>query len=44
MKKSTMFLLGVVAIVIILIASIGGSYNGLVTKSEKVDKELSNID
>ena len=44
MKKSTMVLLGVVAIVIIIIASIGGSYNGLVAKKEKVDRELSNID
>ena len=44
MKKSTVVLLGVVAIVVLIIASIGGSYNGLVAKKEKADRELSNID
>lgn len=44
MKKSTMIILGVVAVVVLLVVMLGGSYNSLVTKSEKVDKELANID
>lgn len=43
MKKSTMFLLGVVAVIVLLVAMLGGKYNSLVDKSEKVDKEYSNI-
>lgn len=44
MKKSTMIILGVIAIVVVICAMIGGKYNSLVSKEEKVDKELSNID
>ena len=44
MKKSTMILLGVVAVIVIIISMLGGSYNSLVEKSEKVDKQLANVD
>lgn len=44
MKKSTMIILGVVAVVILVIAMLAGSYNSLVSKEEKVDKELANVD
>lgn len=44
MKKSTMIILGVVAVVILIIAMLAGSYNSLVSKEEKVDKELANVD
>lgn len=44
MKKSTMILLGVLAVTVIIISMLGGSYNSLVTKQEQVDKELANID
>lgn len=43
MKKSMTILLGVVAVVILAVAMLGGSYNSLVSKEEKVDKEFSNI-
>lgn len=43
MKKSTMIILGVVAVVFLVIAMLAGSYNSLVSKEEKVDKEFSNI-
>lgn len=43
MKKSTMIILGVVAVIILVVAMLGGSYNSLVSKEEKVDKEYSNI-
>ena len=41
MKKSTIIILAIVAIVIIMIIS---SYNGIVTKSEEVDNKFSAID
>lgn len=44
MKKSTMILLGVVAVIVIIISMLGGSYNSLVEKSENVDKQLANVD
>lgn len=44
MKKSTIIILSVVAVIILLVAMLGGTYNSLVSKSEKVDKELANID
>ena len=44
MKKSTMIILGVITAVILVIAMLGGKYNSLVEKSEKIDKELANID
>ncbi len=44
MKKSTMIIFGVVAVVILVIAMLAGSYNSLVSKEEKVDKELANVD
>ncbi len=43
MKKSTMIILGVVAVIILVIAMFAGSYNSLVDKNEKVDKEYANI-
>lgn len=43
MKKGTIIILSVVAVIILLVAMLGGKYNSLVDKSEKVDKEYSNI-
>lgn len=43
MKKSTMIILGVVAVVIIVVAMLGGSYNSLVSKEEKVDQTYADI-
>lgn len=43
MKKSTMVIFGVIAVIVIVGAMIGGSYNSLVSKEEKVEKEFSNI-
>lgn len=44
MKKSSIILISVVAIVVIIAIFLVGSYNGLVSKSEAVDRELSNLD
>ena len=38
-----MFILGIVAVVILVVAMLAGSYNSLVAKEEKVEKEFSNI-
>lgn len=43
MKKSTMIILGVIAAIVIIGAIVGGNYNSLVSKREKVEKEFSNI-
>jgi len=43
MKKGTIIILSVVAVIILLVSMLGGSYNSLVSKEEKVDKEYSNI-
>ena len=43
MKKSSMILLGVVAVIILLVAMLGGSYNSLVSKEEKVDQRYADI-
>ena len=44
MKKSNIILITVIAIIAIIVMFIVGSYNGLVSKSEAVDTELSNLD
>ena len=44
MKKSSTVIIIVVAVVFLIIMFLGGSYNSLVSKSEKVDKELANVD
>ncbi len=44
MKKSTIILIIVVVIVLILLFSVIGSYNSLVSKSEKVETAYSQID
>ena len=44
MKKSTMVIIGVVAVLVVLVLALIGSYNGMVTKRENVDTELSNLD
>jgi len=43
MKKSTIIILSIVAVIILVVAMLGGSYNSLISKEEKVDKEFSNI-
>lgn len=44
MKKSNIILITVIAIIAIIVIFLVGSYNGLVSKSEAVDTELSNLD
>ena len=44
MKKSNIILITVIAIIAIIVMFLEGSYNGLVSKSEAVDTELSNLD
>lgn len=44
MKKSSIILISVIAIVAIIVIFLVGSYNGLVKKSETVDTNLSNLD
>lgn len=44
MKKSSIILISIIAIVVIIAIFLVGSYNGLVSKSEAVDRELSNLD
>lgn len=43
MKKSTIALLVVIGVIAILVMSLIGSYNGLVSKKEAVTKEYSNL-
>lgn len=43
MKKSTMILLGVLAVIILVVAMLGGSYNSLVSKEEKVTQKYADI-
>lgn len=44
MKKSSIILISIIAIVVIIAIFLVGSYNGLVSKSEAVDKSFSNLD
>lgn len=44
MKKSSIILISIIAIVVIIAIFLVGSYNGLVSKSEAVDRGLSNLD
>ena len=44
MKKSSIILLSVVAVIAILVFSLIGSYNGLVSKKEVVTQKLSDLD
>ncbi len=44
MKKSSIILISIIAIVVIIAIFLVGSYNGLVSKSEAVDTGLSNLD
>ena len=44
MKKSTIILLSVLAVLAIMLLSLIGTYNGLVSKKETIDKEYSNLD
>lgn len=44
MKKSTIILISVLAVLAIILFSIVGTYNGLVSKKEAVTKEYSNLD
>ena len=44
MKKSTIILISVIAIIAILVLGLVGTYNGLVQKSEAVESSFSNID
>lgn len=44
MKKSSIILISVIAIVVIIIVMAIGGYNGIVSKQEKVDSSLSNLD
>lgn len=44
MKKSSIILISIIAVVVIIAIFLVGSYNGLVSKSEAVDRGLSNLD
>lgn len=44
MKKSSIILISIIAIIAIIIIFLIGSYNGLVSKSEAVNTNLSNLD
>lgn len=44
MKKSTIIIICVIAVIALLGIAIGGSYNGIVTEEEKVQSALSNLD
>ncbi len=43
MSKQAGIIVGILAVIIVLISLVGGSYNSLVTKKEHVDTEYSNI-
>lgn len=43
MNKGLGFLLAIVAVIVVIVALLGGSYNNLVGLEEKVDKEASNV-
>lgn len=43
MSKQTGIIIGVLAVIVVLVSLVGGSYNSLVTKSERVDTEYSNV-
>ncbi len=43
MKKGTIILIGVVAVIAVIAMMLGGTYNGLVSKSEEVDSKYSDI-
>ncbi len=44
MKKSTIVLLTVIGVIAVIVLSLIGTYNGLVSKKEAVTKEYSNLD
>lgn len=44
MKKKTWIILGIVAVVVILIASVVSSYNGLISTEQEVNEKESTID
>ena len=44
MKKSTIVLISVIAVIAILVLSFAGIYNGLVSKKENVTKQYSNLE
>ena len=44
MKKSTIILISILAVIAIIALSLIGTYNGLVSKKEAVTKEYSNLD
>lgn len=43
MKKSTIIVLSILAVVVLMVMLLGGSYNSLVTLEENVNKEFSNV-
>lgn len=44
MKKSSIILLVVIGVIVLIIAMLAGSYNGLVSKQEDVNNKFSNLD
>lgn len=44
MKKSSIILLVVIGVIVLIIAMLAGSYNGLVSKQEDVNTKLANLD
>lgn len=44
MKKSTIVIIAIVAIVLIIALMLGSSYNGIVAKAEEVDNKFATID
>ncbi len=44
MKKSSIILIAIAALILIIVVAGIGSYNGMVTKEEKIESSLSNLD
>ena len=44
MKKSTIILISVIAVILVIVMALVGTYNGLVSKKENITKQYSNLE